>query len=270
MCWADRARSKNHFVVLLVFSSVLLLMSPSAAYAAVGFTPSDYFAITELNTTIAFAYAGSYDSAILQNNFWSFSGLTLEGADSPQHIALSAQNCRVTIAHFDRIKWISEVGWLQYSVEGLGNQTFNYVDLVDGIVPTFRVFIDGVAKSENDGWTFGGGPMVRDVTLTVTGAASNVTIVYSGDYNATLASVPDFFPNQTSIPSHSISSEISSSLSPTPATGSPASTLPTPTPKTQQPSTSPFTAIIIVIFAAAIIVSVLVIIYRLYRRGQTT
>jgi hypothetical protein len=147
-------------------------------------SPDDFFAIPDYNSRINFAYNSSYSKANFENHFWSFSGLTLSGLGSSigksHSLDVSAQNCNITIIHIDTLTWLDQVGWLSYSVKGVGNQTFNMHWLSGGFVVGFKVYIDGIAKERNDGWTLipGKNP-VTDNLLTVTGAMCNVSIGYA-------------------------------------------------------------------------------------------
>jgi len=186
------------------------------ADSATNFLPTDTFAIPENNSTIAFAYNGSYETATLVNNTWFFTNLQLTPSnltsnddplsDSPNNgnLSITAQNSNITITSFDRLlipdssdinntgKWLTS-GWLNYTVNGVGNQTvkiqfgaFNETSIGVGTqtwpVNVYAVFIDGRNAPYNNSWTFTGnneGMVVNGVGVIVNGATSNVSIEYA-------------------------------------------------------------------------------------------
>ncbi len=187
------------------------------AASTTNFLPTDTFAIPENNSTIAFAYNGSYETANLVNSTWFFTNLQLAPSnsssnddpllDSPNNgnLSVTAQNSNITITSFDRLlipdpsfylnntgKWLTS-GWLNYTVNGVGNQTvkiqfgsINETSIAVGTqtwpVNVYAVFIDGRNASYNNSWTFTGnneGMVVNGVGVIVNGATSNVSIEYA-------------------------------------------------------------------------------------------
>jgi len=201
----------------------LVMLSPwtyLSAHAAstTNFSPTDTFAIPENNSTIAFAYNGSYETATLVNSTWVFTNLQLTPSNltsnddalsnSPNNgnLSITAQDSNVTITSFDRLlipdpsyylnntgEWLTP-GWLNYTVEGVGNQTveiqfgaFNETAIGVGTqtwpVGVFAVFIDGRSAKYNDGWTgtaeYNEGMIVNGAEIVVNGATSKVSIEYA-------------------------------------------------------------------------------------------
>lgn len=232
--------TKSPFFTTVTVNGIIDLYSkentePTATPTVVlakNFTSSDIFSIPLLNSTINFAYNGSYHVATFEDNFWSFGGLTLSGLGSSVNrshsLDVSAQNCNITITHIDTLTWLDQVGWLTYNVEGVGNQTFNMHWRAEGFVIGFKVYIDGVAKDAGDGWTgWSGKNPVTDNMLTVTGAKSNVSIGYAHN-RETIGSEPNFAP--LALPSPSPIASLSSptiepNLTPT-SSASPTTTVP--------------------------------------------
>ena len=163
-------------ICTLVMLSPWTYLSVHAA-STTNFLPTDTFAIPENNSTIAFAYNGSYETATLVNSTWVFTNLQLTPSnltsnddplsDSPNNgnLSITAQNCNITITSFDRLlipdpsdinntgEWLTP-GWLNYTVTGIGNQTveiqfgtFNETSIGVGTqnwpVGVYAVFIDG-------------------------------------------------------------------------------------------------------------------------------
>jgi hypothetical protein len=187
---------------------------PAHATTPTNFTPTDTFAISENNSTIAFAYNGSYETATLVNSTWFFTNLQLTPSnltsnddpltESPNigNLSITAQDCNITITNFDRLltpdpndvnntgDWLTP-GWLNYTVTGAGNQTvtiqFGTVNettpSIGWPVSVYTVFIDDRNAQYNDGWTgtvdYDEGRIVNGAGIAVNGATSNVSIEYA-------------------------------------------------------------------------------------------
>ncbi len=203
---ASHCIKRKKLVALFVVSSFTLFMALPNVFAIANLSPTDFFAIPDYNSRINYAYNGSYSNAVFENNFWSFSGLTLSGLGSSvgksHYLEVSAQNSNITIIHIDTLTSLNQVGWLSYNVEGVGNQTFNMHWISEGFVTGFKVYIDGSAKERNDGWILmpGENP-VTDNMLTVIGAKYNVSIGYAVNPE-TIGPEPNFQPSPV-LPSRS-------------------------------------------------------------------
>jgi hypothetical protein len=196
-------------MLMMALTGTLSLLG--CAQAAVSITPADTFAIPALNSTINFAYNGTYNQAVLENNFWRFGGLTLSGNGSSSErkshlLIISAQKSNVTLTHLDTLTWLDQVGWLTYKVEGIGNQTFNMHWRAEGFVIGFKVYIDGIKRESGNGW----GDYFKSVTengIIIIGAKSNVSIGYSFNPESI-----EFEPNFNSFPSPNLMPSPSPSL----------------------------------------------------------
>jgi hypothetical protein len=203
-------------ICTVVMLSPCTYLSVHAA-SVTNFSPTDTFAIPENNSTIAFAYNGSYETAALVNSTWFFTDLQLTPSnltsnddplsDSPNNgnLSITAQNSNITITSFDRLlipdpsfylnntgKWLTP-GWLNYTVNGVGNQTVQiqfgaFNETSSGVgnqtwpVNVYAVFIDGRNAPYNDSWTVtgdDGGMIVNGAGIIVNGATSNVSIEYA-------------------------------------------------------------------------------------------
>ena len=101
-------------ICTLVMLSRSTFLSVHAAITT-NFSLTTTFAIPENNSTIAFAYNGSYETATLVNSTWVFvnlqltpSSLTSTGdplLNSPNNgnLSINAQDCNITITSFDRL-----------------------------------------------------------------------------------------------------------------------------------------------------------------------
>jgi hypothetical protein len=144
------------------------------------FTPADVFAIPECNSSINFAFDGSYVYTNFGNNIWRFQNLIVADYGTSNvptwYLSISARNCNVTITGYHAPFTSSGfAGWLNYTVTGVGNQTFdnNYDKIDSREINIYTVIIDGIARTQNDGWT-----LTDDGWITVTDAISNVTVTY--------------------------------------------------------------------------------------------
>lgn len=168
-------------IFLAVFSTLSLVLVPYAQAVTV-FTSTTNFSVPAYNGNIGFAGSGSYETATLENDTWTFTGLSWNGASGK--LGVSAQNCNMTITTYEPEAVTYDGAWLNYTVKGNGSQTLNLRYDTHGFPTIYNVYIDGVAKAENDGWN-----MPDNVQLTVTSATANVSIFYGAvpppdaDYN---------------------------------------------------------------------------------------
>jgi parallel beta-helix repeat protein len=183
-------------VLLLIIISALTFASINPVHGLTMFNSGTQFAIPENNGQLNFAVGGSYDSAALENNTWNFVGLALDnylldlteargfggviyGRDVLEYshnggnFSVSLQNCEINITNYDIWGMFGPShGWLNYTVSGIGDQSFNLYYARLGIGPIgWDVYIDDVAAAQNEGWTIS-----TDGWLTVSGATSNVSI----------------------------------------------------------------------------------------------
>ena len=139
----------------------------------------DVFFIPEYNSSFTFEFDGTYVYAILTGNIWRFQNLIVDGHAGINlpifYFAMSAHNCNVTITSFYPIHVSSGVKpFINYTVTGVGNQTFdNNWESTGGWV-NYTVIIDGVERVKNDGWI-----VTNERWVTVTDAKSNATILYN-------------------------------------------------------------------------------------------
>jgi hypothetical protein len=168
---ADGKYSVTFSIVFLVLTAVLV----PAANAATAFSSDDSFYIPGCNSQIRFAADGSYDRAALRGNAWVFDNLTYDAAHNVWGFSVSAKDCNVTITGISAINMPDQIGWITYNVTGVGSQTLGVSSLDGneyGFFSRYAVFIDGVNRTQGDGWTY--------TPFTVTGATANVSICYTG------------------------------------------------------------------------------------------
>ena len=147
--------------------------------AAGTFTPADTFDIPEYNSSINFKFDGKYVYTNFKNNTWRFQNLIVNDYVTPNaptwYLRMSTLDCNVTITSYCAPYANGKDAWINYTVTGVGTQTIdnNYDRLGRWEITNYTVIIDGTEGAENDGWT-----VSDDGWLIVTGATSNVTIIY--------------------------------------------------------------------------------------------
>jgi hypothetical protein len=192
---------KKNLTIVSILLSVLAFIVVVPVHGAVSFTPETKFEIPENDGGFNFEVGGSYSSSSLENGIWHFVGLTLDnyvvdlsntfpgrvlyGREllpyllNDGNFSVSLQNCEITITNYDLITGLNRdynSGWLNYTVNGVGTQTFNLHFYHATGRASWTVYIDGIARSENDSWSISRSS--TDEWITVTGAANNVSIYY--------------------------------------------------------------------------------------------
>lgn len=159
------------FIVATVLS---LLFGNVQAQTPSTFTSTDRFDIPQLNGSIRFGYNGSYASAVLANNTWVFTNLTLNNISRPGTIKVSAQNSNITIYSFSLVFFNQSRISVRYNAQGAGQQFFDFG--LNKSVPTHQsewsVIIPGsVFLANGQGWK-----LQSDNTVIVTGQTGNISV----------------------------------------------------------------------------------------------
>jgi hypothetical protein len=149
---------------------------------SVTFLAGDVFAIPVVNGSIQFSVNGSYASAILENDTWIFSNLTLSESRSSGSLTFSAKNCDVTIHSFTPNRSASNSSFnscrINYSVDGVGEQAINLG--IDKSKPTHHS--EWAVYNQNSTF-FGEGKvwkLLPDNTVIVTGLSGTLTVIRYG------------------------------------------------------------------------------------------
>ena len=163
-------------VAAIVFSCNL---GVTQGQTPVSFSPSDKFSIPSLNGTINFAVNGSYLNAVVKDNTWIFTNLTLQGSTRVGNLSVSVQNCNITIFSYSNFFGVRQTLRLSYTVQGVGVQMFNFgigqINLQFSSTDWSVTRPGGVFLAEGQNWN-----ITRDGTVTVTGLTGNITVIYFG------------------------------------------------------------------------------------------
>lgn len=163
------------------------------------FSNADQFISLSLNSSVSFVLEGSYTSLEEKNGTLNFHGLVLanyllnfsdpqldivkgivRGRDVLNYsrnegdFSIAVQDCNITIQNYDILaRFVPKHGWLNYTVNGTGIQSFNLHYTSTAFQPlNWTVYInDEIIPSElwsitSDGW------------LTVSSSNSNISIYY--------------------------------------------------------------------------------------------
>ncbi len=166
---------------LLIALSLPCLLQTVQAQNFTSFTTQDVFEIPVYKGAISFAFNGSYSSAILENDTWTFNNLTFNNTFPLGTLKFSAKNCDVTIYSFASTNFYSRrIGYIRYYVEG-GEQAINLgFNSTQSSDPSEWTVVnqDSVFFAEGSNWQ-----LLPNDTLVVHGLSGNLTIArYSYGY----------------------------------------------------------------------------------------
>ena len=118
------------FVIIVQLLSCFTILTK--AQPEIAFTTAEVFEIPSNNSSIRFATNGTYGSAVLEKDTWSFENLFFSNFFGPEklNVTVSATDCNVTINPyliFNRTSRGENVKWVifSYTVLGQGTQVFN-------------------------------------------------------------------------------------------------------------------------------------------------
>jgi hypothetical protein len=190
--------SNKTMVLLLTIIFLSSLTTYQSANAKTTPETDNRYAIADTNAIIMLSKNASnttatYHPAHYSNTdwlyvppFWEFTNFST--GNGTVDLMVSANNCNLTITSFsyltrngsDQYNTYTDT-WLNYTIDGRGNQTVDYNYLYSSYSPTRNpdVYIDGVAKKQGDGWSG------ANIGITITTATSKVSI-----HQASL----DYFP----------------------------------------------------------------------------
>ena len=148
------------------------------AQNATNFHAQDKFSIPELHGSIRFALNGSYSSATLENDTWTFTDLSLNGSQILGNLKVSSENSDLLIWSFRPFNFFgSRSAQLRYNVQGEGTQTVNLcLNTTKSTNPIeWTITIPGgpgtTFLAEGDHWS-----LLSDNTVIVSGLTGNVSV----------------------------------------------------------------------------------------------
>ena len=168
--------------VFLLFSGLFI----DQGQAAIVFSSTDQYTVPNQNSTIRFISNGSFSSATIEEETWTFRDLNLnnssatflglETVSKPQTHKFSAKNSNVSIIAFQTFNYSAPITILSYLSEGEGTQTANLGLNVTRSTDSSEWSIiveDNIFLGEGQGWS-----LLPDNTVVISKAAHNITIVH--------------------------------------------------------------------------------------------
>jgi hypothetical protein len=140
---------------------------PSQAQTVVEFTSADTFEIAATNGVIRFAQNGTYESASLENDAWTFVNLRLNYTGGGVNVTISVKNCMINITF---CRTTNTTATLRYFVTGQGTQIVKFNHDLKGAewMPTYNGSNYLVRTRD---WK-----TMPDGAITVTGAPANSNV----------------------------------------------------------------------------------------------
>ena len=170
-------------IILTVIICSLLVSFPSVqAQAPQGFTTSDTFNIPSRSSQIRFAVNGSYSSATLQDNIWTFSDLQFNSSPNLKLLEISAENSNITVLSYQTRNATSqrvanEV--LRYQVVGEGKVTINLGLSSAGKYSGSDWYVSKPGRNQTTFLSLGHDYILEnDGTLIINGLTGNVSITH--------------------------------------------------------------------------------------------
>ena len=162
------------FDVLFAIVLVFILICPTIlAQSSTDLASTDKFSFPDSNSVLSFSAEGSYEMASYENGAWTFVNILLNDPEQLEglNLTVSAKESDLTIRTYQRFDITFHGIILSYVVNGEGEQSFDF-----GLTPeqgAWSILFNEELISEGDGWNIS-----DDSKLTVTGATSNVTVLY--------------------------------------------------------------------------------------------
>jgi hypothetical protein len=163
------------------------------AQDATTFATSDQFSIPELNGSIHFALNGSFSSAVLKNDTWTFNDLKLNGSEPLGSLSVSAENSSLTIWSFRSYPSFARAAQLRCNIQGSGTQTINlWLNTTQQTHPSeWTVTVpsltapNNVFLAEGDKWN-----LLPDNSVVIFGLTGNVTVTHYSFNISTESNLP--------------------------------------------------------------------------------
>ena len=183
---------------MTVFTVLMFCVSLFGVQAQTGasFTRGDQFTIPSNNGNISFSRNGTYQTGYLADGTWIFKSLRASIFNSTVDVAISVQNCNITISScgLRTFSGIPSSVSVSYNVKGNGDQSFNFGPNLKG--GSWFVSLNRNTFTKDQGWS-----TKSDGTIIITGANSgdNVTAAYYFPYSDPSIKNQTFFQNHSII-----------------------------------------------------------------------
>jgi hypothetical protein len=175
---------KLSFAIVLTVTVLLFLVNfpPVHSQTSTNFTRAHTFSIPSSNSQISFAVNGSYSSATLQDNVWTFEDLHFNLSPNLKILKITAENSNVTILSYQTRNATSqrvanEV--LRYRVIGEGKVTINLGLSDAGKYGGSDWYVSKPGRNQTTFLSLGHDYILEnDGTLIINGLTGNVTITH--------------------------------------------------------------------------------------------
>lgn len=201
---ANCRRLQTGLAVVILVALILSVYPNVQAQNLTTFTSTDKFDFPGQNGSIRFFTNGSYSSAALENNTWTFNDLTLYNSSRLGDLKVSVKDSNITIFMFFQFAGFGQFGQgalIRYTIEGVGQQTFN-LDL-NRTQPTdsseWSVMVPGsdgstIFLAEGREWN-----LLADDSVVVNGLTGNVTVANFGFTPSTDANLPFYLQHSITL-----------------------------------------------------------------------
>jgi hypothetical protein len=209
MSWALGLRTKYNSkssaaIALIVLALILCFISPNVqAQTSINFTTADKFSIPATNGIISFGVNGSYSTAALQGNVWTFTDLHLNRSQQIAVLKISVENSNMTITSYSTRNATS------YQIP---NESLRYRIVGEGKV-TVNLGTSNANKSSGSDWYvtkagrnstifFAVGKdysLGSDGTLTINSITGTVTVTHNFNYLGNTANLPFYLQHSVII-----------------------------------------------------------------------
>jgi hypothetical protein len=169
--------------IVLTFIFLLVLVSFPAVHGqtSTNFTSKDTFSIPSSNAQIGFTVNGTYSSATLNGNVWTFTNLHLNRSSTLGILKISADNSDVKIQSYTYQNGTNIPNErLRYIVVGEGKVTVNLGQSNAGQYGGSDWYVTKAGRGQTTFYAVGRDYVLgNDGTLTINGITGNVTITHN-------------------------------------------------------------------------------------------
>jgi hypothetical protein len=163
--------------ILIAVLVIFQIWSTAATQGVNTFYPKDKFSIPSQNGTISFAVEGTYSTATLKDDIWSFTNLQLNGSQPLEKLDVSTEDSDIIIFSHLSYDYLRKISVLTYFAEGQGTQTLNIGIEAGknqgGINIEWSVIVNDTFVAQGNKWNIN-----PEGTLTITGLSGNITVFY--------------------------------------------------------------------------------------------